>query len=625
MSMRYINPQSVKRGPKQSSIVWKYPKRKTEIQELWEARIAEAEEVKKKWREEFDVDLLQRMYEGDQKPDDWIEDSWFTLNLVFASMKLLKRSVVPRRLDVTGDLERSFVSDVQTIYAMEKILRLRTAVMQYFTKSLKVHKEARTAYLNSKIQFGAFKVGYLNETEPNNKAGQIITQRDGAPVYDDQNIPMLEPSEKVKKEYFFFESVDPECILVDRDCRESVDKTGRWIAHKFFRPLHEILRDSNYTFTEEVSESALEQHERDYLKRNTEYLTPNLAQTARSSDDENVIVVGYEIYDLVRDEMVTIIRGYVHPIKGPGPLPPGVKNHPFAILAPDERRGSFYPIPGIYNWVGPQNEYNILRNLRTIHTKRFNRKYGYKDLEPEQLAEFEQGRDGTMIRSDPDSIWPIQDAPMDPTTLQDLMILKRDFEEISHVGQMQRGQYGAESATEAELVEGRLAGGERDEHEEVMDFIGEGLEKLHLLVEANLTQEGAVSVIGPGGAEWIPFGPEEFYPLSAEILFNVQADAATRENLQVEKAQLLQFIDIIGKNPLIAVMPATMRALTKQFPALRNNEAIIYEIQQIAQFSLTQQMAQGQVTTQSNKTAPPQPASSPGQAQQSNTVGGGSR
>ena len=39
---------------------------------------------------------------------------------------------------------------------------------------------------------------------------------------------------------------------------------------------------------------------------------------------------------------------------------------------------------------------------------------------------------------------------------------------MSKVGQLQRGMIGAESATEAEIVEGRAREGELDEHEEMM-------------------------------------------------------------------------------------------------------------------------------------------------------------
>jgi len=411
----------------------------------------------------------------------------------------------------------------------------------------------------------------------------------------------------VQSEEFFIDQVDPDCFFVDRHCMNDPDKTGRFVAEKIFRSVEDVQNDPLYPTarTRDLEPSPLVETER----LRFEYGEGYRAQWQWDSSvnlPENEIVVLYEIYDLKHDEVLTLARGAEDILRGPEPIPEGVDGHPYVVYKTNERRSKFYPVPTIFNWMGPQFEYNLTRNQTAIHRKRFNRKYGYlKDrIDPAELDKLKDGEDGIYVMFNAEgAVEPIKDAPLDPAVYFDTKVLKEEFMEISHVGKLQRSQTGAESATEAEIVERRSREGEIDEHEAMMEFLSEIARKLHACMEANLTQEAAIEKIGPEGRKWISFGPEHFEKIAAEVIFEVKAEEATRMTLQVERAQLLQFIDIIGKNPILALDDVMLRALMNKFPALADNELLIERVQKLAQIAVMMQIQEAKTKREGSSKA----------------------
>lgn len=573
------------------------PKR-SELQAMWETRILEAENAKEEWKEEFGVGALEAAYYGHQKPDHWTDRDWFTINLIFASAKMLKRSVCPRELTVRMKLSKSFVNDLEQILAMKQVVSVRQAVMQHATRQLKLWREARLAYLNSLWQFGCLKVGYSADMEDNPNAGALVLDDNGRIVYDSETgMPIMEQKYRVKTEEFFIDQVDPDCIVVDRYCGNDVDKTGRFIAQKMFIPLQELRDSKEYkrSVVDKLEPSALHETERAKLDTAKKWRARWQWETGTQLP-ENEIVVVYEIYDLYHKSTLTLARGAHDMLKPPSPIPPGVDLHPFIFLKFNERRDSFYPIPIVYNWFGPQYEYNLTRNQTAVHRKRFNRRYVYdkNKFDVDELAKLELGEDGTFAAADGmGALEPVKDAPVDPAVYFDTRQLREEFMETSGVGEVQRNIAGSESATEAEIIERRSRESELDEHEEMMEFLSEVLRKLEFSMEANLTQEGAVELVGPRGAEWIGFGPEHFEKIAGEVFFTVEAEESYRMTLQVERAQLLQLLEILGRNPYLALDDVLLRAVFDKFPALADNELLINRVRQLALFALQAQAGQG--------------------------------
>lgn len=579
--------------------------KKSRLQDVWESRIMEAESAKEKWKEDYQVEALESAYYGHQKPDDWQEDEWFSINLVASSAQVLRRNICPKDIIVNMNLHRSFLADFNMIPQLQKQVKIREAVIQNVFEGQEVFKLLRESWENSLYQFGVLKVGYSAEMLRNSNAGAILIDKEGKVVHDEKGHPAYEDTWVVEKEEFFIDRVDPDCFLVDKNCKEDLNRTGHWCSEKFFMSLEEARKEPYFDkkVVDKLGPSALEESEKLYLEKEKKYMTKwNWTDRAFLPEDE--LIVGYEIYDLKRAETLTIIRGAHDPVIMPSELPPGVVGHPYVTLKFFNIRGWWYPVPTIFNWMGPQMEYNYTRNRMSIHRRRFNRKYGYLDdsLDPEELDKLEHGGDGTLVRfNQAGAVEPIKDAPLDASYQFDTGVLRNEFMELTHVGQLQRSVAAADSATEAEIVERRGREGEVDEHEQVMMFASAVAKKLNDSMEANLTQEGAVRTVGPQGVLWIPFGPQHFEQLAGQILFSVEVSPASRVTLQVERAQLLQLLDLVAKNPLLLVNEYLLRQVFEQFPALRGNDMLIYQLMQLGALVLGAQQGPGSGGTQSKQ------------------------
>lgn len=588
--------QYVKYGDQRTGRKKQQRVKKSRVQDVWEARIGEAEQHKQRWKDEFRCDSLQQMYEGHQCPDDWDEETWFSINLVFATSNILRRNVCPKELQVNMKLARAFLSDMNVIEQIQQIIKVREAVVRHTFKEQRVWRDARTAYMNGLWQFGVLKVGYSADMLKNINAGDMVRDYEDNPMVSDAGSLLYESDYVVEEEEFFVDSVDPDCFLVDRYCRENLDKTGSWCAQKFYMPVDDAKNEVgwNKKVLKELGPSSLVDTERYFLGQDPEYMTKWQFETSVYLP-EHEMIVGYEIYDLKRRETLTIIRGATDVVKGPHGLPPGVKLHPFVPIKFYDRKNSWYPIPVVFNWMGPQQEYNVTRNQMSIHRRRFNRKYvilrGGLDEENKDKLMF--GKDGEIIEADRQgAIEPVKDAPLGAEYFFDTNQLREEFMESSGVGQLQRGQVGAESATEAEIVEKRSRENELDEHEEMMILLSEVAKKLNESMEGNLTKDGAVLKAGPGGDQWVTFGPESFDFVEGEVLFETEVSEMARATLQVERAQLLQLLDILGKNPLVALDEGLLRALFDKFPALANREDLVFRMQRLAAISMQMQIAQ---------------------------------
>ena len=213
-------------------------------------------------------------------------------------------------------------------------------------------------------------------------------------------------------------------------------------------------------------------------------------------------------------------------------------------------------------------------------------------INPTEIEKLKSGGDGTMVEFEqPGAVEPIKDAPLDRAVYGETSTLKEEFMEMASVGESQRNVAASESATEAEIIERRARESEIDEHEVMMEHMADLARTLHNTIEANITQEGSIEMIGPAGANWIGFGPEHFQKIAGEVFFTVEVQADPKMTLQVERAQMLQLLDILGKNPFLALDDVILRAVVDKFPTLANNELLIQRIRMMAQLQIMGQMA----------------------------------
>jgi len=203
-------------------------------------------------------------------------------------------------------------------------------------------------------------------------------------------------------------------------------------------------------------------------------------------------------------------------------------------------------------------EYSLNRSRILTHRKRFNRKYTANiallpEDPDEEIAKLEAGEDGTVIKvTQSDAIEPIKDAPLDQqTTYVELATLNQDMIELfggSH--DEARGIAGAESATQAGILDKRLEMKEGDAMSMVIDFVRTIARKLDQLVQVNITKEQAVRITGgPQGEFWELVRPTDYDDVKGEYEYAVNVGATIPRLPAMERTQWIAFLTLLSNFP----------------------------------------------------------------------------
>jgi hypothetical protein len=158
-------------------------------------------------------------------------------------------------------------------------------------------------------------------------------------------------------------------------------------------------------------------------------------------------------------------------------------------------------------------------------------------------------------------------------------MLNGDFDELT-VGQNQRGRgVGVDSATEAGIIEKRVMVREGDRLSEVMDFVTSIGRKLDQLVQANITRDQAVKVVGPEGERWEMVRVTSYDEIDGEYDYSVNTGASTPQLPEIERAQWTAFLGLIASAPFLAMS----KTLIKEMAQLHHieNEAMVEELHQL--------------------------------------------
>ena len=545
--------------------------RKEDVARYWIDEIERAEKVKEEWKEKFHIDECYSFYLGDQKPCNYAEEDWFTINLIYSSVKSQIPSLYFKDPYFFVRMKRSFAPDRQTQEMYEKVMSVKEGVINYIQKENELVPKGQSCILDAFFQYGVLKSRYVPTWEENPDAGKAEIASNGEEMVEVDGTPVLQPGKIIKAEKFVWDRVNPNNILVDADAGTH---TFNWVAHKIIEPLETVRKNKSLKNTSKSyleADCASDDMDEDRTKEGKR------AKSKRIKDkpDEKKRVTRYEIYDLSRQKM------WVIAVKGKFPLmekkiPHGIEDHPFSFLRFNENPGEegkecWYPIPEVFNQLGPQKEFNLAANDIAIHRKRYKRKYGYAegDIEDEELSKFEDPIDGLMVKfnttSWQSSFAPIQDAPLDQAVVFDRMQLKQDFNEMAATPSAARGAADADTATEAEIMENRLQIKESDKQFVIRRFLINAARKMHQLLEGNLAEEGAVRVTGPKGEAWVRYGPRDFEKIEAEIEFDIDVASMSPRNNQVERAQFIQFTQAVLQAPMVFQSMPTLKKFAEMF------------------------------------------------------------
>lgn len=567
------------------------PKEQYEKQKEWESKIHRAKKVREDWKKLFKVDLAKDYFDGKQNPG-YPNEEWITINKVYSHIQSQLPTLYSNDPYVYVKLKKSYSPDPLMIALYDQKGKTRSGMLNYMKDELGLKPKTRLAIQDAMFAYGVVKVFFSNEMKENPDAGRPIFDEDGdMPLIDDQGQPLIEPEEIPINERYNIARIHPDDFLWDEDAGPLQDDWN-WLAHRVRVPYSEALKDKRFSRKalsklEGKGESLDdEQQAREDRKKGGDVRGRSETDTdgkKKGVPQKDQIVTYWEITHLKTNRWTVIAEGGEVPLVDNEPLPPGTEDHAFAILRFTLRDDSPYPIPPVSQMIDLCREKNLLRSRMVTHRKRFNRKYEVFDMglsDETEASKLESGEDGTFIRKKtPEQVvYPIQDAPLDQqTTVIENSMIDRDLIEVGGgTTDEARGIAGADSATQAGIMDKRLEIKEGDRISIVIDFVVDIFRKLDMLVQAHITRDEAVKVTGPQGEYWQLVKASDYDQIEGEYEYSVNVGSTLPRLPEVERNSWLAFMGLLASFPHLLLSKRFIRKMAELHHL--DDEAMIDEL-----------------------------------------------
>lgn len=545
------------------------------IQKLWEERIQNAKAIQKDWADRFKIEESRKYFEGEQNPG-YPEDEWITVNKIYSHLMSQLPTLYSMDPYFYVKLKRSYNIDPNLILDYEKRADGRQDMLNYLKVELKLKEKARLAIQSAHFAYGAIKTHFKADEKEHPNAGEPVLDDEGNEIIDpDTGEPQVYPETLPTNKRYAIEYLNDDEILFDEDAG-TLEDSWKWVAQKIKMPKKEAEKDKRFNTAAVQSAGTVEDEKKQGI------FGKLLKKKEKKQED---IIVIWEIYDLKNNEWLTIAEEADKPLIKPQTLPLGIEKHPFSFLRFTLREKSPYPLPPISVGLDVQKEYNLSRSRLLTHRKRFNRKYEVvvsKLEDPDDaLTKLENGDDGTLIRVMANgAIYPINDAPLDQTNLQELLMLNNDIIELLGSPDGARGIASADSATEAGILDRRLEIREGDRLSTVVDFVQDVAKKLDQLIQAHIDEDTAVKITGPQGESWRTIKTSDYEEIEGEYEYSVNVGATAPRLPDIERAQWIAFLSqVVVPFPHILTAPNVMKRMAEMFHI--EDEAALEEFRQL--------------------------------------------
>ena len=571
----------------------------TDLVTEWLDQIKKGQATKKKWRDTFRVDDLDKYWEGYQQPNWWPQDTFITINLIFANVKTQLdgfKSVTPK-FHVRP--ARTMIGSVMLAQQLDQQASLREAVLNYHVREQSFKREMQKVVLDAFINFGVAKTFYTPYHRDNPNKGRVIQGPTG-PVTDENGYIEKEAVTELYKENFLVQRRNPDDMLFDpfADSLETIT----WIAERIEMTVEEVKSNKLFKNTEDIKAFEVRQEDKELeqeRKIGNDMAKPlsggNSSLPGDVTNKKREIVYVWEIYDLKENRIICLAEGFNKELRN-DPTPDGIEGHPYAFMWFVDRRNSPYPIPYIWHQLGPQDEYNITRNQIITHRKRFNRKYEVEEgaIDDTELSKLEEPFDGMVIKTKGGSgknITAIEDPSLDQAVYFDVNMLRKDFMDVAGEVIPESEMAQIEKATVAQLVSNRQENRKRGVIGSVSDFLEQVARKLILLYENELTLPTLINIVGETGAEWKNLNPQSLFSGQGEFLYEVAADSLVPQTPEIERSTWVAFLQFVAMNPQISMSPTLLQKTARMFGV--EDKVIIAELQAAAMRIIEQQKLQG--------------------------------
>jgi len=546
----------------------------SKLQGKWQERIGAAIDAHDEWFDEFRVGLGRDYFEGKQNPG-YPEDEWISIPKIYSHLQSqlpFLYSIDPYFYVKLKKSHQSGIADMddeqraQIIAETEVQGKVRGGMLNYQKVELGLKAKARMGIQDAHFAYGILKTRHASDTEKHPNAGKPIVDDDGKPVLDpDTGAEQVYPDTiPVNKRYESLR-IHPDDFVWDADAGPLPDSWG-FVAQRIRMHKDEAQKDKRFNLA--AAKSIAAKAKKSDEKKSV--WSSWMAKKSADKDDEEFVDI-WEIYDLHKNETLTMAEDAEDLLIKPRAVAPGIDGHPFSILRFTLRDKSPYPIPPISPAIDPQKEVSQSRSTWMTHFKRFNRKY-WADVtkmeDPDtELDKLEAGGDGTIIRGrGPTGIEAIQDAPMDQQAMLQIQAFDNDIVEALGSPGNARGVANADSATEASILDSRLEVREGDRLSMVVDWITDWAKKTDQLIQFHIEGDEAVKITGPQGEFWQLIKETDYQEIEGEFEYSVNVGATRPRLPDIERAQLMAFFNqVIIPFPHILTQPATMKRFAELF------------------------------------------------------------
>ncbi len=564
---------------------------KRDTQSSWEEKIYRAVKAREDWAREFREDLGHAYFEGKQNPGGWNDDEWINVDKIYSRVTGLIPSLVDQEPYFYVKLRRTFDPHPMQVALMQERARIRQAKLNYTWREAQATNTVRLSVQDAQFSYGVCKAHFSSRQMENPRAGQqIFADGSQEPLLDDDGQPLIEPDMLPQDEKYHITRIDPRDFIWGTDSGP-LEQKWTWIAERCRISRDAAMKDPRFKRAGIPRAGASRsEHNRDPVTGGDR------------EHDEELPLIFWEIYDLKNRQWMILFEGGTEPARAWAPFPPGVEEHPYAVLRFVLRRDNPYPNPPVSHALDPQKEISMSRSRIMRHRKRFNRKYEVdvnRLVDPDDdLHALETGDDGTVVRvMQGGAVSPISDAPLDQQTYQELALLHADIVEI--LGPQSGDIARTDSATAAALIDKGESAKEFDRKAQVIEFVSTLARKLDQLIQANLTTDEAILVTGPSGEAWEMVRQTDYQQVAGEFGYSVNTGASVPKLPQVERAQLMALLQVLGSFPHLLT---SQRMMSKLFEMHHlDDEALLQELMQIGQAILSgQTFAPGGNASQAN-------------------------
>jgi hypothetical protein len=540
---------------------------------LWTERLTRADKDYKVWSDEYECDRLDKYYRGKHWTGYAEDDAKkkYTINLVFATVETQLPSLLFSRPKVTVEARPEHEETANSNTSGRATLTEHALQTKIDDPKLNFTFETTLALRNAYARFALIEVGYTADWIDNPNADKPVLKDDSSPMTDADGETVKHSTKILKpgtKESLFVKRLRPQNFRAwpGRNRLEAND----WVAYAEWHHVEDVKRNKNYVNTEDL--------------RATGRLASDVSETGDDVDREQQhsgMVKVWRIWDLRQKVRHVMADGHKKMLQEDKPF----STLPLADLKFYELDDAYYPLPPIYNWLSPQDEYNESREQQKIHRRRANRRYMREaSVAKDEFEKLETGEDMVCIevpKVNPSPIMPIPDAPLDSQNWTELAATKDDFGLISGVSGEQRGVPESPTATQANIVNIRAQMREARARTQVAEWLSKIARlmlitmresmQLPFMVRQSVDPFSAMSdpkAVLKTAATWQEIQAEDLADLDVDVKIDVASLSPVAEEAQRNAWNVV--LQLLTNPPLLMVlMTPNPAAPTEPSPLLR--------------------------------------------------------